>query len=94
MLEDLKVLGYNGFLVKEYNAVVTPLRNIRTLHISPYSMRHWETDSFLNEEELLQMLLGFRKIEQLALKVLPGSSGNNLVNVYCEKRGIKLILFN
>jgi hypothetical protein len=93
MLEVLRVLGYNGFLVREYNAVVTALRNIRTLEISPYSMRHWETDSFLNEEELLQMLSGFRQIEKLGLKVLPGSSGNNLVNVYCKKRGIKLLLF-
>jgi len=38
LVEDVKIHGYNGWLLNQYRPVVASLSNLRTLNISRYSL--------------------------------------------------------
>lgn len=90
MLEDLKIWGYNGYLVDKYQPIVAGLRNLRTLNISPYSICDSLTDSFCSDEQLFHMLQGMAEIEQVHLPVIVGSGFWDAVKDLCKDRGIRL----
>ena len=85
LVEDVKIHGYNGYLLEEYRRVVASLKNLRTLNISSHCLADRENGSFINGEELLVMLQGFPCLEQLGLLF---SGREAALEKYCKKRGI------
>jgi len=89
-LEDLKIWGYNGWLLADYQAAVRNLRNLRTLNISRYCLAGFETDSFMGFEEILPMLRTMPRMEQLRIPTMGYCEDSDLVALekYCESQGI------
>jgi hypothetical protein len=85
LVEDVKIHGYNGYLLEEYRPVVASLKNLRTLNISRYCLADQENVSFIDGEELLVMVKGFPRLEQLGV---PFSGRDAALKKYCKKRGI------
>jgi len=50
-----------------------------------------QSDSFMDDEELLVMLRGFHRLEQVGISVLDGGAGARASLIeYCKERGIDL----
>ena len=86
LVEDVRIMGYNGWLVKDYRVAVTALSQLRTLNISRYCLADYETDSFMNSQSaLLEMIKGYPKLEQIQIPLL---CGTQRVEKYCSSVGI------
>lgn len=86
-VEDIRIIGYNAHLLKDYRSALRGLKNLRTLTILRYCMADRETDCFFyNEKEVEEMIKGWKKLEQLVVPVL---SGQKKAKEYCESKGIK-----
>jgi hypothetical protein len=88
LVEDVKIHGYNGYLLEEYRPVVASLKNLRTLNISRYCLADRENDSFISGDELFVMVKGFPCLEQLGVP-FSFSSSDAALRKYCKKRGIE-----
>jgi hypothetical protein len=86
-VEDIRIIGYNAHLLKDYHSALRGLKNLRTLTILRYCMADRETDCFFyNEKEVKEMIEGWKKLEQLVVPVL---YGQKKAKEYCESKGIK-----
>jgi len=90
-VEDVKINGYNGYLLNQYRPVVASRSNLRTLNISRYSLSDLENDSFMDDEELLVMLRGFPRLEKVDISLRHGRpNARASLITYCKARGIYL----
>ena len=94
-LEDLKIYGYNGYLLDSYRLTVESLHNLRTLNISSYPLanRLYSTDHFFQGGELLAVLLRTPHIEQVCVPYVVDDVELETLNWYCKEKGIELFRF-
>ena len=94
-LEDLKIYGYNGYLLDSYRLTVESLHNLRTLNISSYPLanREYSTDHFFQGGELLAVLLRTPRIEQVCVPYVVDDVQLQTLNWYCKEKGIELSCF-
>lgn len=90
-VEDLKIWGYNGYLIEEYQPVVAGLRCLRTLNISRRCLRDMPTDLFTYDEEYLEMLKEYPRLEEVMIPSMGCDYWSwKAITMYCKKRGIKI----
>jgi hypothetical protein len=94
MIEDVQIIGCNGWLNDDYRRVLASLHNLRSLNVDRYCLADFENDSFVDETELRRMLEGWPRIEEVHMPVLnypPWHKGDTPLGIYCRSRGCKLI---
>jgi hypothetical protein len=93
-VEDVKIWGYSGHLVKKYKGVLAELRNLRTLNINCFSLADYEsTHSIMSDEQFLGMLKGWPRLEQVRVPTDPYYSrieSKHEFLAYCTERGIEM----
>lgn len=88
-VEDLKIWGYNGHLLKSYQRVVAGLTCVRTLNINRRCLHDLPTDLFTDDAEYLEMLKGYPKLEQVMVSsCIYDYWSRKALTSYCERRGI------
>lgn len=94
-LEDLKIYGYNGYLLDSYRATVESLHKLRSLNISWLALtdREYYTDHFFQGGELLAVLLRTPQIEQVCVPYVVDDVQLETLNWYCKEKGIQLSRF-
>jgi hypothetical protein len=87
-LEDLKILGYNGYLVKDYRKVLGKLHHLRTLVVSRYGLADRPTDYLGYQSDCIELL---RKLPSLK-HFLVATSPSDALRAYSKDRRISLIV--
>lgn len=87
-LEDLKILGYNGYLVKDYRKVLGKLHHLRTLVVSRYGLADRPTDYLGYQSDCIELL---RKLSSLK-HFLVATSPSDALRAYSKDRRISLIV--
>ena len=94
-LEDLKIYGYNGYLLDSYRLTLEALHKLRSLNVSSLALanREYSTDHFFQGGELLAVLLRTPQIEEVCVPYVVDDVQLQTLKWYCKEKGIKLSPF-